>query len=176
MKKNGVKVAVNEHGGPITRLSDPHFDQVRQAMGLSESTTKIHNNLADKKYARLYMDVLHKPALDQGMAFWWQDTKMESDMPGLDSQLWLRHVEYEGQERLTGKRAFAFSRLHEDTSNPAKPPQWGVHRYGGFFTGDFPPYWSQLEDLVPLNVQSGNVLVPYINTLTGSDRVSRVGS
>lgn len=69
MKAKSVKVSVNEHGGPITRLSDDHFDQVRQSMGLPESTTKIHNNLADKKYAQLYMDVLHKPALDQGLAF-----------------------------------------------------------------------------------------------------------
>jgi alpha-glucosidase (family GH31 glycosyl hydrolase) len=170
MKAKGVKVSVNEHGGPVTKLSDEHFDQVRQAMGLPDSTTKIHNNLADKKYAMLYMDVLHKPALDQGMAFWWQDTKMESNMPGLDSQFWLRHIEYQGQERLTGKRTFTFSRLHEDTVTPSKLPQWGVHRYGGFFTGDFAPYWSELENLVPINVQSGNVLVPYINSLTGSDQ------
>ena len=79
-------------------------------------------------------------------------------MPGLDPALWTRHIEYEGSEKITGKRAFDFCRLGT----------WGSHRYGGFFTGDLIPYWSTLDLLVPFNVRSSNMLVDYaINLSSG---------
>ena len=104
------------------------------------------------------MDLLHRPRLDMGMAFWWQDGWAGAKMPGLDPALWTRHIEYEGSEKITGKRAFDFCRLGT----------WGSHRYGGFFTGDLIPYWSTLDLLVPFNVRSSNMLVDYaINLSSG---------
>jgi alpha-glucosidase (family GH31 glycosyl hydrolase) len=160
-KARGVKVTINEHYLPITPDSDQHFDEMRQALGLPVGTKEIAHNLADKRYAQLYMDMLHKPALDDGMAFWWQDGWADAKMTGLDPTLWTRHVEYEREERITGKRGFVFCRL-----GGAISPAWGVHRYGSFFTGDLVPYWSTLELLIPFNVQVGNMLVPYVNNLT----------
>ena len=58
-------------------------------------------------------------------------------MSGLDATLWARWIEYESQERITGKRAFVFCRLRAD--GVVKTPAWGVHRYGSFFTGDLTP-------------------------------------
>lgn len=161
MRMHGVKVTINEHYEPITPDSDRHFDEMRQALGLPVGTKEIAHNLADKKYAQLYMDMLHKPALDDGMAFWWQDGWADAKMTGLDPTLWTRHVEYEGEQRITGRRGFVFCRL-----DGPKSPAWGVHRYGSFFTGDLVPYWSTLELLIPFNVQAGNMLVPYVNNLT----------
>src|ERR1019366_3455600 len=79
-RKRGLHVTLNEHYGPITRENFSEFDTVRQLMGLPPETKEIPHNLADKKYARAFMDLMHKPALDAGLAFWWQDGNASADM------------------------------------------------------------------------------------------------
>ena len=158
MKKQGVRVTVNEHYGPLTPVNDSNFETIRKAMALPADTKEIPHDLANQKYAGLFMDLLHKPALDMGMAFWWQDGAAPANMEGLDPYLWTRHIEYEGSERITGRRAYAFCRLG---------PAWGSHRYGGYFTGDLTGVWESLPVLIPATVSSGNMLVPYVNNLCG---------
>ncbi|MGA2656871.1 MAG: TIM-barrel domain-containing protein [Verrucomicrobiota bacterium] len=157
MRQRGVKVTVNEHYGALTKDNDSNFETIRQALGLPAGTKEIGHDLANPKYARLFMDLLHKPALDMGMAFWWQDGCAGANMPGLDPMLWTREIEYEGTERITGLRAFDFCRLGV----------WGSHRYGAFFTGDLPGEWACLKVIVPATVQGGNMLVTYMNNLCG---------
>jgi alpha-glucosidase (family GH31 glycosyl hydrolase) len=162
-RAHGIKTTTAEHYSPLTAENDSHFEQVRRALQLPADTKEIPHDISNQRYAELFMDLLHKPALQQGLDFWWQDGSAESSMPGLDHTLWTRHVEYEGDQRITGKRGFVFCRLQ--TPVESNGPAWGVHRYGSFFTGDLIPYWSTLELLVPFNVQSGNMLVPYVNNL-----------
>ena len=154
MKDKGIKVTVNEHYAPLTRVSESNFDLIRKAMGLPESTKEIPHDISNKKYADLFMNVLHKPALDMGMAFWWPDGFAPANMEGLDGYLWTRHVEYEGSERITGKRTTALCRLGTAV---------GSHRYGIFFTGDLTGIWESLPVLVAATVRGGNQLVPYMN-------------
>jgi hypothetical protein len=156
MKQQGVKVTVNEHYGALTRESDSHFDTIRQAMGLPADVKEIPHDLANKKYAGLFMNLLHKPDLDRGLAFWWQDGGAPANMDGLDSLLWTRHIEYEGSEHITGLRTTAFCRLGNC---------WGSHRYGIFFTGDLDGVWESLPVLIPATIQGGNQLTPYMNNL-----------
>lgn len=158
MRARGVKVTGNEHYGALTKESDSHFEEIRKAMGLPADTKEIAHDLANKKYAGLFMDLLHKPSLDMGMAFWWQDGAAPANMEGLDAYLWTRHIEYEGSERITSKRAYAFCRLGS---------AWGSHRYGGYFTGDLTGVWESLPVLVPATTKGGNMLVPYMNNLCG---------
>ena len=158
MKARGVKVTLNEHFGPISRTSDARFDAVRRAVGLPASATEVPHNLADKKYAKLYMEVFHKPALDMGLAFWWQDGAAGAAMDGLDPYLWTRHVEYTGSERITGKRSTVFCRLGTAV---------GSHRYGIYFTGDLHGIWESLPVMIPATIRGGNQLVPYMNNLCG---------
>jgi alpha-glucosidase (family GH31 glycosyl hydrolase) len=169
MLKHGIHLTLNEHYGPLTRENFDNFETVRKLMNLPAETQEIPHNLADKKYAQAFMDLMHKPALDMGLAFWWQDGNAGAKMPGLDPTLWTRHIEYEGSERITGKRAFVFCRLGEppwpDFPGALPTPAWGVHRYGAFFTGDLIPYWSTLDLLIPFNVQASNMLVDYVNNL-----------
>ena len=172
MLKHGIHITLNEHYGPLTRESFSNFETVRKLMGLPPETQEIRHNLADKKYATAFMDLMHKPALDMGLAFWWQDGWAGADMAGLDPTLWTRHVEYEGSERITGKRGFVFCRLGNPHPNVeygypagAPTPAWGEHRYGAFFTGDLVPFWSTLELLIPFNVQAANMLIAYVNDL-----------
>ncbi len=157
LRQQGVKATVNEHYGALTRDNDSNFETIRQALGLPVETKEIGHDLANPKYARLFMDLLHKPALDMGMAFWWQDGCAGAAMPGLDPMLWTREIEYEGTERITGQRAFDFCRLGV----------WGSHRYGAFFTGDLPGEWACLKEIVPATVQGANMLVTYMNNLCG---------
>jgi len=157
MKQRGVKVTVNEHYGPLTRENDSHFEAIRKAMGLPPETQEIPHDIANKTYAELFVNLLHKPALDMGMAFWWQDGCAGANMEGLDPMMWTRRIEYEGSERITGKRGFVFCRLGT----------WGSHRYGAFFTGDLPGEWATLDAIVPATRQGGNMLVTYMNNLCG---------
>ena len=156
MKQQGVKVTVNEHYGALTPESDSHFEAIRQALGLPAETKEIPHDLANKKYAGLFMDLLHKPDLERGLAFWWQDGAAPANMEGLDAYLWTRHIEYEGSERVTGRRTTAFCRLGN---------WWGSHRYGIYFTGDLHGVWESLPVLIPATVQGGNQLTPYMNNL-----------
>ena len=169
-KTQGVEVTVNEHYGALTRQNCSNFERIRTAMSLPPTTNEIQLDLANKKFAELYVDLLLKPALEAGMAFWWQDGNAKANMEGLNPVLWTRYVEYTGTEQTTGQRAFVFSRIGTPPWNGypknAVPPAWGVHRYGAFFTGDLVPHWSTLDLLVPFNVQAGNMLVDYVNNLT----------
>jgi hypothetical protein len=156
MRQQGIKVTVNEHYNPLTRESDSHFDMIRQAMGLPADVKEIPHDIANQKYAGLFMDLLHKPDLERGLAFWWQDGAAGASMEGLDPYLWTRHIEYQGSERITGRRTTAFCRLGSC---------WGSHRYGIYFTGDLHGVWESLPVLIPATVRGGNQLTPYMNNL-----------
>lgn len=113
----------------------------------------IRFNLADKKHAQVFMDVLHNPLVDQGVDFWWVDGGRGScEMEGLNSQMWTNRVFYDFTEKHTKKRGFIFSRYGG----------WGSHRYPSYFTGDTYSQWEVLAYQVPFTAQGGNVLMPYI--------------
>ncbi len=156
MKQRGIKVTINEHYEPLTRVSDSHFETIRKAMGMPENTEAIPHDISNKKYAALFMDILHKPDLDKGMAFWWQDGSAGTNMEGLEPYLWTRHVEYTGSERITGKRTTAFCRLGTAV---------GSHRYGIYFTGDLTGIWESLPVMTAATIRGGNQLMPYMNNL-----------
>ncbi|HEV8537922.1 MAG TPA: TIM-barrel domain-containing protein, partial [Bacteroidota bacterium] len=113
----------------------------------------IRFNLADKTQAELYMNVLHRPLIDQGVKFWWVDGGSGScEMEGLNSQMWTNKVFYDFTQQQTGKRSFIFSRSGG----------WGSHRYPSLFTGDTYSQWEVLAFEIPYTSQGGNVLMPYI--------------
>ena len=159
MRKKGIRVFVTEHYRPLTQQNDSHFEEMRRASDLPLDAKKVPYDLASKKYAEAFMDVLNRPLLDDGMAFWLQDGwAYETKMRGLDPALWTRYVEYQGNEEVTGERAFDLCRIGG----------WGSHRYGSYFTGDRGSFWSGLGMLVPYHVQAGNALLPYVATTTAS--------
>ena len=165
MKQRGIKATINEHYEPLTRVNDSHFDTIRKAMGMPENTEAIPHDIANKKYAALFMDLLPTPDLDEGMAFWWQDGCAGTNMEGLDPYLWTRHVEYLGSERITGKRTTAFCRLGTAV---------GSHRYGIFFTGDLTGIWESLPVVTAATIRGGNQLMPYMNNLCGGVHVANL--
>ncbi|MHB0998077.1 MAG: glycoside hydrolase family 31 protein [Armatimonadota bacterium] len=158
-KDRGFNVSMNEHYAALTPESDHNFDTIRREMGLPDDTAEIAHDLADKKYANLFMDLLHKPALDMGLAFWWQDGWAPANMDGLDPAMWTREIEYIGSEQITGKRAFIFCRLGS---------AWGTHRYGSYFTGDMFSNWPTLAMNVDAAIKGGNILAAWVNHDVGA--------
>ncbi|WP_158882304.1 TIM-barrel domain-containing protein [Rhodanobacter sp. L36] len=115
---------------------------------------RIYFDLSDKRQADISMQALHKPLLDQGMAFWWVDGGSGAvDMPGLNKQLWTNKVFYDATEQATGKRGFILSRYGD----------WGSERYPAYFTGDTYSEWPVLAYEVAYTTRAGNVLVPYVS-------------
>jgi alpha-glucosidase (family GH31 glycosyl hydrolase) len=145
--KNLLALRVNDWGGGggiVTSIA-LLTDVVRQE--------GIHFNLADKHQADVFMNVLHKPLMDQGVDFWWVDGGSGScEMNGLNSQMWTNRVFYDFTQEQTGKRGFIFSRYGG----------WGSHRYPALFTGDTYAQWQVLAYEIPFTAQGGNVLMPYI--------------
>ncbi len=146
-EKNLVVLRVNDWGGE-GGLSGPTAmvtDVIRQE--------GMRFNLAEKHQAEVFMNVLHKPLIDQGVSFWWVDGGSgSSEMDGLNGQMWTNRVFYDFTRQETGKRSFIFSRYGG----------WGSHRYPSLFTGDTYAQWDVLAFEVPYTVQGGNILMPYI--------------
>ena len=146
-ESNLIVVRVNDWGGG--------GGIVQQPAAFSDRTPPegIRFNLADKRQAEVFMNVLHNPIIDQGVDFWWIDGGRGScEMPGLSPQMWTNEVFYDFTEKHTGKRAFVFSRYGG----------WGNHRYPSLFTGDTYSHWEVLAAEVPYTARGGNVLMPYI--------------
>ena len=145
--KNLIALRINDWGGGGGIVSGP--------VSITDQLPPpgIRFNLAIKKQADVFMDVLHKPLMDQGVAFWWVDGGRGScEMEGLNSQLWTNHIFYHYTEQQTKKRGFIFSRYGG----------WGNHRYPSYFTGDTYADWDVLAFQVPFTANGGNVLMPYI--------------
>ncbi len=146
-EENLIALRVNDWGGGGGITFGPFV------IANKPPATGIRFNLANKRHAQLFMDVLHNPLVDQGIDFWWVDGGSGScEMEGLNSQMWTNRVFYDFTERHTKKRGFIFSRYGG----------WGSHRYPSFFTGDTYSQWEVLAYQVPFTAQGGNVLMPYI--------------
>jgi len=146
-EKNLIAVRVNDWGGGGGLASAPIMISDRPP------AEGIRFNLADRRHAEVFMNLLHNPLIDQGADFWWIDGGRGScEMEGLNSQMWTNRVYYNSTEEHTRKRAFIFSRYGG----------WGSHRYPGVFTGDTYSDWEVLAFEVPFTAAGGNVLNPYI--------------
>lgn len=146
-ERNLIALRVNDWGGE-GGLSGPTAmitDVVRQA--------GMRFNLAEKRQADVFMNMLHAPLIDQGVSFWWVDGGAgSSEMAGLNGQMWTNRVFYDYTGEQTGKRSLIFSRYGG----------WGSHRYPALFTGDTYAQWEVLACEVPYTAQGGNILMPYI--------------
>jgi alpha-glucosidase (family GH31 glycosyl hydrolase) len=144
---NLIALRVIDHGGSGGLVSPP-FVVANKA-----PVPGIRFNLANQSQAQTFMDILHKPLVEQGVDFWWVDGGSGSaEMEGLNAQLWTNKVFYDYTQEQTKKRGFIFSRYGG----------LGNHRYPALFTGDTYAQWEVLAYQVPFTAQGGNVLMPYI--------------
>ncbi len=152
-----VRISDDEGGGGIT-MKPVSLENLPPA-------PRIYFNLAVKKQANVFMNVLHKPLMREGVKFWWIDGGTgAANMPGLDAQLWTNRVYYDYTKEETGKRAFVFSRYGG----------LGNQRYPGFFTGDTYSQWPVLAYEVTYTATGGNVLMPYITNDIGGFHAAKI--
>ena len=150
-KKNLFALEVNDWGnwGGITNPSVEISNRIPSGI--------IQFDMADKRQADLFMNVLHAPLMKEGIDFWWIDGAGSAPVNGLSGQLWTNKVYYDFTRSFTGKRALILSRYGG----------WGNERYPVLFTGDTFSDWPMLAFEVGFTARGGNALTPYISNDIG---------
>jgi alpha-glucosidase len=149
----GLKATLNMHPASGVQPWEQAYSAMAAAMGVNPATRKaIPFNIADKKYATNYMDLLHHPLEKQGIDFWWLDWQQEqhTSMPGVMPTWWLNYVHFTDQQR-EGKRPLLFHR-------------WGGlgnHRYQIGFSGDTVSVWDSLAFQPWFTATAANVGYAY---------------
>lgn len=130
----GIKATLNMHPAGGVEPWEDAYPAMAHAMGIDPATQKyVPFELADKKFATNYMDILHHPLEKQGIDFWWLDWQQSKTLPipNLSMTWWLNYVHFTDQQR-EGKRPLLFHR-------------WGGlgnHRYQIGFSGDVISSWE----------------------------------
>lgn len=150
-KRNLIVLQVNDWGnwGGITNQSVEVSNHIPYGI--------IQFDMADKRQAKIFMNVLHAPLMREGVNFWWIDGAGSAPIDGLDGQLWTNKVYYDFTRALTKKRALILSRYGG----------WGNERYPILFTGDTFSEWPMLAFQVGFTARGGNALTPYISNDIG---------
>lgn len=149
----GLKATLNMHPASGVQPWEQAYPAMASAMGVNPATRKaIPFDIADKKYATNYMDLLHHPLEKQGIDFWWLDWQQEqhTSMPGVMPTWWLNYVHFTDQQR-EGKRPLLFHR-------------WGGlgnHRYQIGFSGDTVSVWDSLAFQPWFTATAANVGYAY---------------
>lgn len=151
--KQGIKATLNLHPASGVQPWETPYPAMARAMGIDPATRKyVPFDIADKKYAANYMDLLHHPLEKQGIDFWWLDWQQEptTSIPGVNPTWWLNYVHFTDQER-EGKRPMLFHR-------------WGGlgnHRYQIGFSGDTVSVWDSLAYQPQFTATAANVGYAY---------------
>jgi hypothetical protein len=149
----GLKTTLNMHPASGVQPWEQAYPAMATAMGIDPATRKfVPFDIADKKYATNYMELLHHPLEKQGIDFWWLDWQQEqhTTMPGVMPTWWLNYVHFTDQQR-EGKRPLLFHR-------------WGGlgnHRYQIGFSGDTITGWDSLAFQPWFTATAANVGYAY---------------
>jgi Glycosyl hydrolases family 31/Domain of unknown function (DUF5110) len=134
--QQGLKTTLNMHPASGVQPFEKQYPEMARAMGIDPATRQyVKFDIADKKFATNYMNILHHPFEKEGVDFFWLDWQQEPDtsVAGLNNTWWLNYVHFTDQER-EGRRPLLFHR-------------WGGlgnHRYQIGFSGDTISVWESL--------------------------------
>lgn len=134
--EQGLKSTLNMHPASGVQAFERQYPEMARAMGIDPATKQyVPFDIANKRFATSYMDILHHPLERLGIDFFWLDWQQEPDtsLPGLNNTWWLNYVHFTDMER-EGKRPLLFHR-------------WGGlgnHRYQIGFSGDTISVWDSL--------------------------------
>jgi alpha-glucosidase (family GH31 glycosyl hydrolase) len=149
----GLKATVNIHPASGIQPWEDRYSEMARAMGIDPATKRyVPFDIANKKFATNYMDIMLHPLERQGIDFFWLDWQQEDTtaIPGLNPTWWLNYVFFTDQER-EGKRALLFHR-------------WGGlgnHRYEIGFSGDTVSVWESLAFQPYFTATAANVGYAY---------------
>ena len=134
-----LKTALNLHpASGIAPMEDQYKDFAKAIDFDASSNRYIRYQMADKKWAQAYFDVVLQPMEKQGVDFWWLDWQQEPEsalVKGLSHTWWINHTFFTDMERRGSKRPLLFHR-------------WGGlgnHRYQIGFSGDDKIHWESLR-------------------------------
>lgn len=150
---NGLKVTLNMHPASGVQPWEERYPDMARAMGLDPATNQyVPFDIASKRFAANYMDILHHPLEKKGVDFWWLDWQQQptTALPGVNPTFWLNYVHFTDQER-EGKRPLLFHR-------------WGGlgnHRYEIGFSGDTISGWDSLAFQPWFTATAANVGYAY---------------
>jgi len=151
--EQGLKDTLNMHPASGVQPHEEQYAAMARAMGVDPGTKKyVPFDIANKKFAENYMNILHHPLEGDGVDFFWLDWQQESQttMPGLSPTFWLNYVHTTDMER-RGKRPLIFHR-------------WGGlgnHRYQIGFSGDTISNWRSLAFQPRFTATASNVGYGY---------------
>jgi len=149
----GLKVPLNLHPASGVQPHEDAYPEMARAMGIDPATKKyVPFDIASKKFAENYFNILHHPLEKQGVDFWWLDWQQEdkTSLPGVNPTWWLNYAHFTDFER-RGKRGMIFHR-------------WGGlgnHRYQIGFSGDTFNVWDSLAFQPYFTATAANVLYGY---------------
>jgi alpha-glucosidase len=152
--EDGLKTTMNLHPASGIQPWEQAYPAMARAMGIDPATKKyVPFDIADKKFATNYLDLVLHPLEKQGIDFWWLDWQqqpMMTKLPGVANTWWLNYLHFTDQQR-EGKRPLLFHR-------------WGGlgnHRYQIGFSGDTVSVWESLAFQPWFTATAANVGYAY---------------
>ncbi|HEU5402182.1 MAG TPA: TIM-barrel domain-containing protein [Terriglobales bacterium] len=151
--KQGLKDTLNMHPASGVQPFEAAYPAMAKAMGIDPATKQyVKFDIANKKFAENYLNILHHPLEKEGVDFFWLDWQQEKEtsVEGLNPTWWLNYVHTSDMER-EGKRPLIFHR-------------WGGlgnHRYQIGFSGDTIAVWDSLAFQPYFTATAANVGYGY---------------
>jgi alpha-glucosidase (family GH31 glycosyl hydrolase) len=148
-----LKVTLNMHPASGVQPFEEAYPAMARAMGIDPATKQyVPFDIANKKFATNYINILHHSLENEGVDFFWLDWQQEAttSVPGLNPTWWLNYVHFTDMER-QGKRPLLFHR-------------WGGlgnHRYEIGFSGDVYSTWPSLAFQPYFTATAANVGYGY---------------
>lgn len=160
LKEKGIYTTFNVHPDGIP-YDDSKFEQFIDVAELNDTlmqdkeTDRIYHNidLSRQKTADAFMNILHKPVMEQGMDFWWIDGAARSEEIRIGEQfmtneVYMRHM----KEHFHMKRSLIMSRTEG----------LGSHRYPFHFTGDTYSQFEVLRSQVEYTLRAGHMGLSFM--------------
>jgi hypothetical protein len=151
--EQGLKVTLNMHPASGVQPFEAAYPAMARAMGINPATKQyVPFDIANKKFAENYFQILHHPLEKEGVDFFWLDWQQENttSLPGLSPTWWLNYTHFTDMER-EGKRPLIMHR-------------WGGlgnHRYEIGFSGDTISSWKSLAFQPYFTATAANVGYGY---------------
>eukprot|EP00300_Choanocystis_sp_HF-7_P002858 c1216_g1_i1.p1 GENE.c1216_g1_i1~~c1216_g1_i1.p1 ORF type:complete len:964 (-),score=198.23 c1216_g1_i1:80-2971(-) len=157
--RHRIKNTLNLHLASGVQPWEDRFAEMAVAMGLDPAQPKtfVEWNVTDKKFSKLFHQIMLKPLEDEGVDFWWLDWQQgegwfKDTFPSLTPTYYLNYVFFTQPLRWQGG------------DRPIVLHRWGGlgnHRYPVGFSGDVYPNWESLAYQPYMTRESANVLFGY---------------
>ena len=149
LHRRGMHTTLNLHPALGIRWYEKPYRKMAESMGMNpDDKYVIPFQIANDRFVRNYLQLLHHPLEEEGVDFWWIDWQQgkESGLEGLDPLWALNHYHYLDNAHRTGE-GLILSRY----------AGIGSHRYPVGFSGDTHMDWEFLDYMPYFTATAANV-------------------